>query len=319
MAEHALSNIAFNTPEKIPYGEPSYIQFVLDPSLTKEEIVKKIKEKGPVATARIKITREMEVTLTGESFDITPISEQRQMIVMDETTEWKWSIVPKRPGKNRVHLVVNAIIRVDGVEMKRSKSFDRYIEIEVTGIQRTVIFLEDNWYFFAMGSVPLMFIPFRSSRLWRNRRARVKLSQGKHDESRGIDVFVSYSSRDRAVVLRLVESLRNSGFNIWVDQGGLHGASQWSEQIVEAIEQTAAFVLVGSSHSFASHNVVKETSLASEQRKPVIPVFIEDAEIPQSLQYQLAGLQRIEYSEKNHDECMTAIGEALGKLGLPGS
>jgi endonuclease V-like protein UPF0215 family len=121
------------------------------------------------------------------------------------------------------------------------------------------------------------------------------------------------------VVLRLVESLRNSGFNIWVDQGGLHGASQWSEQIVEAIEQTAAFVLVGSSHSFASHNVVKETSLASEQRKPVIPIFIEEAEIPQSLQYQLAGLQRIEYSEKNHDECMTAIGEALGKLGLPGS
>jgi len=56
------------------------------------------------------------------------------------------------------------------------------------------------------------------------------------------------------------------------------------------------FVLVGS-HSFASHNVVKETSLASEQRKPVIPIFLEDAEIPQSLQYQLAGLQRIEYSE----------------------
>ena len=319
MAEHALSNIAFNTPEKIPYGEPSYIQFVMDPSLTKEEIVKKIREKGPVATARIKITREMEVTLTGENFDITPISEQKQMIALDETTEWKWSIVPNRPGKNRVHLVVNAIIRVDGVEMKRSKSFDRYIEIEVTGIQRTVIFFEDNWYFFAMGSVPLMFIPFRSSRLWRNRRARVKLSQGKHDESRGIDVFVSYSSRDRMVVLRLVESLRNSGFNIWVDQGGLHGASQWSEQIVEAIEQTAAFVLVGSSHSFASHNVVKETSLASEQRKPIIPIFIEEAEIPQSLQYQLAGLQRIEYSEKNHDECMTAIGEALGKLGLPGS
>ena len=79
------------------------------------------------------------------------------------------------------------------------------------------------------------------------------------------------------------------------------------------------FFLVGSSHSLASHKMVKETSLASEQRKPVIPIFIEDAEIPESLQYKLAGLQRIEYSEPNHDECMTEIREALGQLGLPGS
>ena len=319
MIKKYLSNVAFNTPEKIPYGEPSYIQFLMDPSLGKEELAKKIKEKGPVETASISITREMEVTLTGEDFTITPISETKQMVLPSETTEWKWSIIPQRPGKNRVHLVVNSIITIDGKEMRRSRSFDRYIEIEVTGFQRTVIFIEDNWYLFAMGSVPLALFPFRSSLLGRNRRARVKLAQGKHDESRGIDVFVSYSSKDRIAVLRLVESLRNSGYNVWVDQGGLHGAGQWSEQIVEAINQTESFVLVCSSHSFGSHNVVKETSLASEQRKPVIPVFIDDAEIPQSLQYQLAGLQRIEYSDKNHEACMTEIGQALGKLGLPGS
>jgi hypothetical protein len=319
MINKSLSSIAFNTPEKIPYGEPSYIQFLMDPSLGKKELAKKIKEKGPVETASISITREMEVTLTGEDFNITPISETKQMVLSSETTEWKWSIIPQRPGKNRVHLVVNSIITIDGKEMRRSRSFDRYIEIEVTGMQRTVIFLEDNWYFFAIGSVPLVLFPFRSSRLWRNRRSRVKLAQGKHDESRAIDVFVSYSSKDRIAVLRLVESLRNSGYNVWVDQGGLHGASQWSEQIVEAISQTASFVLVCSSNSFGSHNVVKETSLASEQRKPVIPIFIDEAEIPQSLQYQLAGLQRIEYSDKNHDECMIEIGQALGKLGLPNS
>ncbi|MBL63211.1 MAG: hypothetical protein CMI30_07345, partial [Opitutae bacterium] len=317
LAEQLLANIAFNAPEKVPYGEPSYIQFVLDPNLDKTEIVKKIREKGHKVTARIKITRTMEVTLTGEDFDITPIAEEKQLIARDDTTEWKWSIVPKKPGKHRVHLVVNAIIVVDGVEMKRSKSFDRYIEIEVTGFQSTVLFLQDNWPWLALAFVPLVFIgPVRSSKFWRNRRAAKGMATTKHDESRDIDVFVSYSSHDRAIVLPLVESLRQQGYNVWVDQGGLHGASQWSEQIVAAIEETSSFILVSSSHSFASHNVVKETSLASEQRKPIIPVFIEEVEVPPSLQYQLAGLQRVEYSDLNHEEGMQRIVEALAKLGI---
>jgi len=320
LAEQLLANIAFNAPEKVPYGEPSYIQFVLDPNLDKTEIVKKIREKGHKVTARIKITRTMEVTLTGEDFDITPIAEEKQLIARDDTTEWTWSIVPKKPGKHRVHLVVNAIIVVDGVEMKRSKSFDRYIEIEVTGFQSTVLFLQDNWPWLALAFVPLVFIgPVRSSKFWRNRRAAKGMATTKHDESRDIDVFVSYSSHDRAIVLPLVESLRQQGYNVWVDQGGLHGASQWSEQIVAAIEETSSFILVSSFHSFGSHNVVKETSLASEQRKPIIPVFIEEVEVPPSLQYQLAGLQRVEYSDLNHEEGMQRIVEALAKLGIVGS
>jgi len=320
LAEQALANVAFNTPKKVPFGEPSYIQFVLDPRLDKKEIVKRIKEKGPVATARIKITREMEVTLTGAEFEVTPIMAEKQMIALDDTTEWKWSILPRKPGKHRVHLVVNAIIRVDGVEMKRSKSFDRYIEIEVTGFQQTVIFMQDNWPWLALGFVPLVFLgPVRSSKFWRNRKAGKAMAMVKHDENREIDVFVSYSSKDRAVVLPLVESLQGYGYNVWVDHGGLHGASEWSEQIVSAIEDTTAFLLISSTHSFDSHNVVKETSLASERRKQVIPVFIEDAEVPQSLQYQLAGLQRVNYSEHDHNDGIRRIVDALNKLGVTGS
>ena len=66
----------------------------------------------------------------------------------------------------------------------------------------------------------------------------------------------------------------------------------------------------------SSHNVVKEVSLASEQRKPVIPVFIEQVDVPQSLQYQLAGLQRVEYSDLHHEDSMQRIAEALAKLGV---
>jgi len=261
----------------------------------------------------------MEATRTGSAFKITPISSERQMIELDDTTEWKWEVMPLEPGKHRVHLVINAILQVGNKELRHSRAFDRYIEIEVTGFQRTVIFMQDNWPWVALGFAPFVFLwPIRSSRFWKNRRAGKKLAVTKHDEARKIDVFVSYSSHDRAIVLPLVESLRGCGYNVWVDQGGLHGASQWSEQIVAAIENTTAFILVSSNHSFASHNVVKETSLASEQRKQIIPVFIEEVEVPQTLQYQLAGLQRVEYSDLNHEDSMQRIAEALTKIGIVG-
>ena len=164
-----------------------------------------------------------------------------------------------------------------------------------------------------------LFVPVRASKFWKNRRAAKHLSVTRHEEGQPIDVFVSYSSHDRAVVLPLVESLRDFGYNVWVDQSGIHGASQWSEQIVAAIEAASSFILLSSSHSFASHNVVKEASLASEQRKHLVPVFIEEVEVPQALQYQLAGLQRVNYSDQNHDESMQSIVESLTKLGVVGS
>ena len=48
----------------------------------------------------------------------------------------------------------------------------------------------------------------------------------------GAEVFVSYSSQDRDRVIPVVEYLRNSGVAVWVDEGNIHAADLWSEQIV---------------------------------------------------------------------------------------
>ena len=51
----------------------------------------------------------------------------------------------------------------------------------------------------------------------------------------GADVFISYSSMDRDRVTPVVEYLRSSGISVWVDEGNIHAADLWSEQIVQAI------------------------------------------------------------------------------------
>ena len=51
----------------------------------------------------------------------------------------------------------------------------------------------------------------------------------------GADVFISYSSLDRDRVIPVVDYLRSSGISVWVDEGNIHAADLWSEQIVQAI------------------------------------------------------------------------------------
>ena len=61
-------------------------------------------------------------------------------------------------------------------------------------------------------------------------------------------------------------------------------------------------------------NVVKELALASEGRKRILPVFIEEADIPETMAYQLAGIQRVEFFEGNEEAGLKAVIRALSTL-----
>ena len=93
-------------------------------------------------------------------------------------------------------------------------------------------------------------------------------------------IFISYSREDYGQIFPIVEKLREAGLEVWIDQEGIHGAKLWSQEIVSAIEDSVVFILFASEKAFASKNVTKELALASESDKKILPVFIEQAEIP---------------------------------------
>jgi len=97
---------------------------------------------------------------------------------------------------------------------------------------------------------------------------------------------------------------------------GIEGATMWSQEIVAAIRSCKVLILAISENSAGSENVVKEVALASEGRKRILPVYIEQAEIPESMAYQLAGIQRIEFFEGREDAALQAVIRALAKLGV---
>jgi tetratricopeptide (TPR) repeat protein len=119
------------------------------------------------------------------------------------------------------------------------------------------------------------------------------------------DIFVSYSRQDAGQAQHLTELLTSAGLSVWIDHTGIDAAKSWSAEIVHAIDNCQAFVLMLSPHSVQSHNVIKEVSLASEKRKKILPIDLGPMEIPASIQYALAGLQRV--SIENSEGILKAL------------
>tara|TARA_B100000674_G_scaffold166859_1_gene134208 strand:- start:53 stop:2131 length:2079 start_codon:yes stop_codon:yes gene_type:complete len=130
------------------------------------------------------------------------------------------------------------------------------------------------------------------------------------------EVFISYASQDRERIIDLVKRLDTAGVSVWIDQMSIEGATMWSQEIVAAIRNCKVLILAISENSADSENVVKEVALASEGRKRILPVYLASAEIPESMAYQLAGIQRVEFFEGDEEAGQQSVIRALAKLGV---
>lgn len=131
------------------------------------------------------------------------------------------------------------------------------------------------------------------------------------------EVFVSYSRDDESRVFDLAAKLRAAGVSLWIDQGGLDAASQWSEQIVKALESAKVLLLIVTESAVHSDNVAKEVVLVSERKGHILPVYLEPTVIPPSLKYQLAGIQHISYFKgEDSGASLNAIVRSLERIGV---
>jgi len=95
-------------------------------------------------------------------------------------------------------------------------------------------------------------------------------------------LFLSYSRRDTEYVSSLVESLRKQGFDVWFDKN-IRTGTDWDSTIEEEIKKADALVLVLSQTSVDSDNVKDEMSYAIGLGKEVIPIKIEECDVPMRL------------------------------------
>ena len=130
------------------------------------------------------------------------------------------------------------------------------------------------------------------------------------------DVFISYSRENQQEVIKLVEYLREQGVAVWMDESDIHGATMWTKEIVEAIRASSVFILAISRHSTGSKNVVKELALASEREKIILPIYLEQCDIPETMEYQLAGIQNIALYTLDKGKAYEFVHQTIRRLGV---
>ena len=105
-------------------------------------------------------------------------------------------------------------------------------------------------------------------------------------------IFFSYSRDDSEFVLNLAKNLRKAGANIWLDQLDIKPGTRWDKSIESALASSNTLLVILSKSSVDSTNVMDEVSFALEEKKIVVPVLLEECDIP----FRLRRLQFADFS-----------------------
>lgn len=89
-------------------------------------------------------------------------------------------------------------------------------------------------------------------------------------------VFISHSSRQAGAAAEVCEYLENRGVQCWIAPRNINPGSNYATQIVHAIRECSALVLLASENTNNSGHVSNEVSLAFDNKKQIIPFKLED-------------------------------------------
>jgi hypothetical protein len=96
-------------------------------------------------------------------------------------------------------------------------------------------------------------------------------------------VFISYSRKDTEFVRRIAGDLEQAGYDPWWDVADLRGGQAWAAEIEKHVRACDAAVVILSPDSNRSEWVGKETLLAIDLKKTIIPVMWRESALPLAL------------------------------------
>ncbi len=130
----------------------------------------------------------------------------------------------------------------------------------------------------------------------------------------GDTVFISYSHADNAAVEPVVAVVEKSGRDVWIDKRDVQSGDSWAGEIVRGIKAAKGVMVMCSPHAFMSDHIKREVYLADRYKKPLLPVFIEDAKPPEDFEYFFAGIQGLALYRLHDADRPNAIVRALAAV-----
>lgn len=132
-------------------------------------------------------------------------------------------------------------------------------------------------------------------------------------------VFISYAHADAPRVRPIVEYIESTGREAWIDRDDLSGGDNWAGAIVRAIRESSVYCIMCSAPAYASDNVRREIYLANKYKKAMLPVLLEDADMPDDFEFFLVDCHWVRMDPASPESAGQAVEKALAVLGRSAS
>jgi hypothetical protein len=125
-------------------------------------------------------------------------------------------------------------------------------------------------------------------------------------------LYITHSNVDRAIADIVRDQLMEAGYDVWVAHRDIRGAVDWTQTILDAIDERDGMVLVWSESAAESNIVREEIDIARVFRKPIFPIHAHPMKEVPSLPDEINNLQAI-----HMDSLDLNIAELKKQLAVP--
>lgn len=108
------------------------------------------------------------------------------------------------------------------------------------------------------------------------------------------DVFISYSTCDQKVADDICDYLEKNGIKCFIASRDIPAGVAFADYIVKALKESSMMVVVCSKNANVSEHIPREVVLISNEKKHILPFFIEDVPLEGNLQYYLVLTNRVD-------------------------
>lgn len=128
------------------------------------------------------------------------------------------------------------------------------------------------------------------------------------------EVFISYSSQDKAVADAVCASIEAAGVRCWVAPRDISPGRNWGEAIIDAINNGRVMIVIFSSSANSSAQVMREVERAVNKGLSVLPFRIENVAPSESMEYFLSATHWLDALTPGLDEHIRVLVRTVQSL-----
>lgn len=131
------------------------------------------------------------------------------------------------------------------------------------------------------------------------------------------DVFVSYSSKDKAIADAIVAALEKNNIRCWYAPRDIKPGEDWGNAISVAIEKSKIFLIVFSGNANYSQRVLDELNFAIIEEKTILPFRIEKLEPVGAMKLHLSSRHWLDAYEPSWEKHIDKLVKSIAIIVQP--